>query len=91
MKEEQFIKIRTAVNSSLKGVLLNKSKDILNEENIKTMFYYFKGYPKTSYIDLYNLIDEKIADCIYENNLIDYAEMIVTQLYYSNKLSKIIK
>ena len=35
MKEEQFIKIRTDVNSSLKDVLLNKSKDILNEENIK--------------------------------------------------------
>ena len=35
MKEEQFIKIRTAVNSSLKDVLLNKSKDILNEENIQ--------------------------------------------------------
>ena len=63
----------------------------LNEETIKTMFHYFKGYPKTSYIDLYNLIDEKIADCIYENNLIDYAEVLVTQLYYSNKLSKIIK
>lgn len=63
----------------------------LNEENIKAMFHYFKGYPKTSYIDLYNLIDEKIADCIYENNLTDYAEMIVTQVYYSNKLSKIIK
>ena len=63
----------------------------LNEETIKTMFHYFKGYPKTSYIDLYNLIDEKIADCIYENNLTDYAEVLVTQLYYSNKLSKIIK
>ena len=63
----------------------------LNEENIKAMFNYFKGYPKTSYIDLYNLIDEKIADCIYENNLTDYAEVLVTQLYYSNKLSKIIK
>ena len=63
----------------------------LNEETIKAMFFYFKGYPKTSYIDLYNLIDEKIADYIYENNLIDYAEMLVTQLYHSNKLSKIIK
>lgn len=63
----------------------------LNEETIKTMFHYFKGYPKTSYIDLYNLIDEEIADYIYENNLTDYAEMLVTQLYYSNKLSKIIK
>ena len=63
----------------------------LNEETIKTMFYYFKGYPKTGYIDLYNLIDEKIADYIYENNLTDYAEVLVTQLYYSNKLSKIIK
>ena len=63
----------------------------LNEETIKTMLHYFKGYPKTSYIDLYNLIDEKIADCIYENNLTDYAEVLVTQLYYSNKLSKIIK
>ena len=61
----------------------------LNEETIKTMFHYFKGYPKTSYIDLYNLIDEKIADYIYENNLTDYAETLVTQLYYSNKLSKI--
>ena len=37
MKEEQFIKIRTDVNSSLKDVLLNKSKDILNEENIKNI------------------------------------------------------
>ena len=37
MKEEQFIKIRTAVNSSLKDVLLNKSKDILNEENIQNL------------------------------------------------------
>ena len=63
----------------------------LNEETIKAMFHYFKGYPKTSYIDLYNLIDEKIADCIYDNNLTDYAETLVTQLYYSNKLSKIIK
>ena len=63
----------------------------LNEETIKAMFYYFKGYPQTSYIDLYNLVDEKIADCIYDNNLIDYAEVLVTQLYYSNKLSKIIK
>ena len=62
-----------------------------NEETIKAMFYYFKGYPKTGYIDLYNLMDEKIADYIYDNNLIDYAEMLVTQLYYSNKLSKIIK
>ena len=79
MKKEQ-IKIKKIISNYLNE---------LNEENIKTMFYYFKGYPKTSYIDLYNLIDEKIADCIYENNLIDYAEMIVTQLYYSNKLSKI--
>ena len=63
----------------------------LNEETIKTMFHYFKGYPKTSYIDLYNLIDEEIADYIYENNLTDYAEVLVTQLYYSNKLSKINK
>ena len=63
----------------------------LNEENIKTMFYYFKGYPKTSYIDLYNLVDEKIADYIYDNNLIEYAEVLVKQLYYSNKLTKIIK
>ena len=81
MKKEQ-IKIKKIISNYLNE---------LNEENIKTMFYYFKGYPKTSYIDLYNLIDEAIADCIYENNLIDYAEMIVTQLYYSNKLSKIIK
>ena len=81
MKKEE-IKIKKVISNYLNE---------LNEENIKTMFYYFKGYPKTSYIDLYNLIDEKIADCIYENNLIDYAEMIVTQLYYSNKLSKIIK
>ena len=79
MKKEQ-IKIKKIISDYLTE---------LNEENIKTMFYYFKGYPKTSYIDLYNLIDETIADCIYENNLIDYAEMIVTQLYYSNKLSKI--
>ena len=81
MKKEQ-IKIKKVISNYLNE---------LSEENIKTMFYYFKGYPQTSYIDLYNLIDEKIADCIYENNLIDYAEMIVTQLYYSNKLSKIIK
>ena len=81
MKKEQM-KIKKIISNYLNE---------LNEENIKAMFYYFKGYPKTSYIDLYNLIDETIADCIYENNLIDYAEMIVTQLYYSNKLSKIIK
>ena len=81
MKKEQ-IKIKKIISNYLNE---------LNEENIKTMFYYFKGYPKTSYIDLYNLIDETIADCIYENNLIGYAEMIVTQLYYSNKLSNIIK
>ena len=81
MKKEE-IKIKKVISNYLNE---------LNEENIKTMFYYFKGYPKTSYIDLYNLIDETIADCIYENNLIDYAEVLVTQLYYSNKLSKIIK
>ena len=79
MKKEQ-IKIKKIISNYLNE---------LNEENIKTMFYYFKGYPKTSYIDLYNLIDETIADCIYDNNLIDYAEVLVTQLYYSNKLSKI--
>ena len=81
MKKEQ-IKIKKVISNYLNE---------LNEENIKTMFYYFKGYPKTSYIDLYNLIDETIADCIYDNNLIDYAEVLVKQLYYSNKLSKIIK
>ena len=81
MKKEQ-IKIKKVISNYLNE---------LSEENIKTMFYYFKGYPKTSYIDLYNLIDEKIADYIYENNLTDYAEVLVTQLYYSNKLSKIIK
>ena len=81
MKKEE-IKIKKVISNYLNE---------LNEENIKTMFYYFKGYPKTSYIDLYNLIDEEIADCIYDNNLTDYTEMIVTQLYYSNKLSKIIK
>ena len=81
MKKEQ-IKIKKVISNYLTE---------LNEESIKTMFYYFKGYPKTSYIDLFNLIDEKIADCIYENDLIDYAEVLVTQLYYSNKLSKIIK
>ena len=81
MKKEQ-IKIKKIISDYLNE---------LNEETIKTMFHYFKGYPKTSYIDLYNLIDEKIADCIYDNNLIDYAEMIVTQLYFSNKFSKIIK
>ena len=81
MKKEQ-IKIKKIISNYLNE---------LNEETIKAMFHYFKGYPKTSYIDLYNLIDETIADYIYENNLIDYAEMIVTQLYYSNKLSKIIK
>ena len=81
MKKEQ-IKIKKIISNYLSE---------LNEENIKALFYFFKGYPKTSYIDLYNLVDEKIADCIYDNNLIDYAEMIVTQLYFSNKLSKIIK
>ena len=81
MKKEQ-IKIKKVISNYLNE---------LNEENIKTMFYYFKGYPKTSYIDLYNLIDETIADYIYENNLTDYAEVLVTQLYYSNKLFKIIK
>ena len=81
MKKEQ-IKIKKVISNYLNE---------LNEENIKTMFYYFKGYPKTSYIDLYNLVDEKIADYIYDNNLIEYAEVLVTQLYYSNKLSKIIK
>ena len=81
MKKEQ-IKIKKVISNYLTE---------LNEETIKTMFFYFKGYPKTSYIDLYNLIDETIADCIYDNNLTDYAEVLVTQLYYSNKLSKIIK
>ena len=81
MKKEQ-IKIKKIISNYLTE---------LNEESIKTMFYYFKGYPKTSYIDLYNLMDEEIADCIYENNLTGYAEVLVTQLYYSNKLSKIIK
>lgn len=81
MKKEQ-IKIQKVISNYLKE---------LNEENIKTLFYYFKGYPQTSYIDLFNLIDEKIADCIYENDLIGYVEVLVTQLYYSNKLSKIIK
>ena len=81
MKKEQ-IKIKKVISNYLTE---------LNEENIKAMFYYFKGYPKTSYIDLYNLIDETIADCIYENNLIDYAEVLVTQLSYSNKFSQIIK
>ena len=79
MKKEQ-IKIKKVISNYLNE---------LNEENIKTMFYYFKGFPKTSYIDLYNLVDEKIADYIYENNLVDYAETLVTQLYYSNKLCKI--
>ena len=81
MKKEQ-IKIKKVISEYLNE---------LNEENIKAMFYYFKGFPKTSYIDLYNLIDEKIADYIYENNLVDYVEVLVKQLYYSNKLSKIIK
>ena len=81
MKKEQ-IKIQKVISDYLNE---------LNEESIKTLFYYFKGYPKTSYIDLFNLIDEKIADCIYENDLTGYVEVLVTQLYYSNKLSKIIK
>ena len=81
MKKEE-IKIKKVISNYLNE---------LNEETIKAMFYYFKGYPKTSYIDLYNLIDEKIADYIYENNLTGYVEVLVTQLYYSNKLSKIIK
>ena len=79
MKKEQ-IKIKKVISNYLTE---------LNEETIKTMFYYFKGYPKTSYIDLYNLVDETIADCIYDNNLTDYVEVLVKQLYYSNKLSKI--
>lgn len=79
MKKEQ-IKIKKIISN-----YLNK----LNEEDIEALFYYIKGYPQTSYIDLYNLVDEKTADFIYDNNLIDYAEMLVTQLYYSNKLSKI--
>ena len=79
MKKEQ-IKIKKIISNYLNE---------LNEESIKAMFYYFKGFPKTSYIDLYNLVDEKIADYIYENNLVDYAEVLVTQLYYSNKLCKI--
>ena len=79
MKKEE-IKIKKVISSYLNE---------LNEESIKTMFFFFKGYPKTGYIDLYNLMDEKIADYIYENNLIGYAEVLVTQLYYSNKLSKI--
>ena len=54
MKKEE-IKIKKVISNYLTE---------LNEENIKTMFYYFKGYPKTSYIDLYNLVDETIADCI---------------------------
>lgn len=78
------------VEIKIKKVISNYLSE-LNEEDIKAMFYYLKGYPKTSYIDLYNLVDEKVADYIYDNNLIDYIEMIVTQLYYSNKLSKIIK
>ena len=81
MKKNQ-IKIKKVISNYLNE---------LNEENIKTLFFYFKGYPQTGYIDLYNLMDEKIADYIYENNLTAYAEMLVTQLYYSNKLSKIIK
>ena len=81
MKKEQ-LKIQKVISNYLSE---------LNEENIKAMFYYFKGYPQTSYIDLFNLIDEKIADCIYENDLTGYVEVLVTQLYYSNKLSKIIK
>lgn len=79
MKKEQ-IKIKKIISNYLTE---------LNEEDIKALFYYIKGYPKTSYIDLYNLVDEKTADYIYENNLIDYVEMLVAQLYYSNKLSKI--
>ena len=78
------------VEIKIKKVISNYLSE-LNEENIKALFYFFKGYPKTGYIDLYNLVDEKIADCIYDNNLIDYVETLVKQLYYSNKLSKIIK
>lgn len=74
------IKIKKAISNYLNE---------LSEEDIKALFYYIKGYPKTGYIDLYNLVDEKVADYIYDNNLIDYIEMLVTQLYYSNKLSKI--
>ena len=81
MKKEQFkIKIKKVISNYLNE---------LSEEDIKAMFYFFKGYPQTGYIDLYNLVDEEVADYIYDNNLIDYIEMIVTQLYYSNKLSKI--
>ena len=83
MKKEQFkIKIKKVISNYLAE---------LSEEDIEAMFYYLKGYPKTSYIDLYNLVDEEVADFIYDNNLIDYIETLVTQLYFSNKLSKIIK
>ena len=75
-------------NSCIKKIFINFAPFLIAK---KTLFYYFKGYPKTSYIDLYNLMDEKIADCIYDNNLTDYAEVLVKQLYYSNKLSKTIK
>ena len=81
MKKEQ-IKIKKVISNYLNE---------LNEEDIEALFQYIKGYPQTSYIDLYNLVDEKTADFIYDNNLIDYIEMLVAQLYYSNKLSKIIK
>ena len=74
------IKIKKAISNYLSE---------LNEEDIEALFYFFKGYPQTGYIDLYNLVDEEVADFIYDNNLIDYIEMLVTQLYYSNKLSKI--
>lgn len=81
MKKEQ-IKIKKVISNYLSE---------LSEEDIEALFLYIKGYPRTGYIDLYNLLDEKIADYIYDNNLTDYVETLVTQLYYSNKLSKIIK
>lgn len=79
MKKEQ-IKIKKVISNYLNE---------LSEEDIEALFYYIKGYPQTSYIDLYNLVDKEVADFIYDNNLIDYIEMMVTQLYFSNKLSKI--
>lgn len=44
IKEEQLIKIREDINNSLKKVLLNNGKSILNEEKIQKMI--FKGEDK---------------------------------------------
>lgn len=64
IKEEQLIKIREDINNSLKNILLNNSKDILNEEKIQKMI--FKGEDKYQTIINKNL-SELISDEKSEN------------------------